>query len=230
MFSYLFSDTADLRPLVAVSACLVGERVRYDGGHKRHAAIAEQLAPLLDLVAVCPEAEAGLGVPRPPVALRERDGALHALGRDNAALDVSPALRAYAQRQVAHWRELPLAGHIFKSRSPSCGAGSTPVFNAQGDVMALDHGLYAAAVKASLPWLAIVEETALVDAQQLSRFVAHCRLVHELLYRDDVNLLRAWQHYRPLTQEAARERLDTFAADNQRHAFVAQLLNALPGS
>ena len=68
------SQTPEAPLRIGISSCLLGERVRYDGGHKRHAHLADVLAPHLEFVPVCPEMGIGLGTPRPPMHLEGRDG------------------------------------------------------------------------------------------------------------------------------------------------------------
>ena len=104
---------------VGVSSCLLGEKVRYDGGHTRSDYIVETLGEHFDLQAFCPEMAAGLGVPRPPVRLLATDAGLHAVGVSDPSLDVSDALKACAEDKKV-WHST-LCGYILKKGSPSCG-------------------------------------------------------------------------------------------------------------
>lgn len=108
-------DGAPRRPIIWVSRCLLGDRVRYDGGHKRNARLVA-LRAIATLVPICPELEAGLGVPRPPIDLvgdRVVDRA--------AARDVTDLLDAAIDGWLARSRP---DGFIGKGRSPSCGHGT----------------------------------------------------------------------------------------------------------
>src|SRR5690606_33117788 len=71
-------DDPSSRPLIGVSSCLLGQRVRYDGGHKREAFVVEDLAARFELLPICPEMAIGMGVPRPPLQLILEDDGIHA--------------------------------------------------------------------------------------------------------------------------------------------------------
>ncbi|HQN41807.1 MAG TPA: DUF523 domain-containing protein, partial [Pseudomonadales bacterium] len=104
---------------IGVSRCLLGEPVRYDGGHKRNGYVVETLQRHFDLVAFCPELEVGLGVPRPPIRLVRHAQSVRALGVEQPELDVTLPLTRYLD-QVRE-RVAPLVGFILKQGSPSCG-------------------------------------------------------------------------------------------------------------
>jgi uncharacterized protein YbbK (DUF523 family) len=104
---------------VGISSCLLGQPVRYDGGDKRSALCLDELAQLFDFVPTCPEAGAGLGVPRPAVRLTGDAAAPRARGVDDPALDVTDQLQAYANARVPELDDL--CGYVFIRNSPSCG-------------------------------------------------------------------------------------------------------------
>ena len=85
---------------IGVSSCLIGERVRYDGDHKRDAFIADTLGAAFELVPVCPEVAVGMGVPRPPIRLVGDTLQPRALGVDDPGLDVTAPLVAYGRRMA----------------------------------------------------------------------------------------------------------------------------------
>jgi uncharacterized protein YbbK (DUF523 family) len=106
----------DIKPLkIGISACLLGERVRYDGGHKRNQMLLDYLALRYALVPICPEVAAGLGVPRPPVQLVARGVEIRAVGVLDEQLDVTRPLIEYGRQVIAGEG---LCGFVFKSRSP----------------------------------------------------------------------------------------------------------------
>lgn len=126
---------------IAVSSCLLGERVRYDGEQK-YSKDVEQLRSMdIDLVSICPEVGIGLGVPRPPVQVVQIDNQFKVLGVDNPEQEITPALIAYAKNVLNQYTEL--CGYIFKSGSPSCGVSDTPVFSSQGIEVARGSGVFA---------------------------------------------------------------------------------------
>ncbi len=157
------------RPRVGVSACLLGEAVRYDGGHKRHTWVTEVLARQVELVPFCPEVAAGLGVPRPPIQLVRRGAGIHAVGVDDDSLDLTWHLIVHA---LAFRSNHPgLCGYVFKARSPSCGLGSTPLYADGADTGQRINGLFAHALVRALPGLPAVEETALDDPARRKAFL-----------------------------------------------------------
>lgn len=153
---------------IGVSACLLGEPVRYDGGHKRNQMLLHYLADRYELLPICPEVAAGLGVPRPPVQLVVRGGEVRALGVEDAQLDVTLPLMEYGQRLAAE--ELRLCGFVFKSRSPSCGLGTTPI-HTEHDCIDHGSGLFARQIVQALPLLPVIDEEALGQAPLRQRFL-----------------------------------------------------------
>jgi uncharacterized protein YbbK (DUF523 family)/uncharacterized protein YbgA (DUF1722 family) len=142
------------RPRVGVSSCLLGEQVRFDGGHKRHRFLADELAGYVDWVRCCPEMEIGLGTPREPIRLTA-DGRL--VNRGGTA-DHTAAMMALP---------LPadLDGYVFKAKSPSCGIGSIPRYGDDGRPAGPSGpGLYAGRVIREFPLLAVEDEGRLADA------------------------------------------------------------------
>lgn len=161
------------RPCVAVSSCLLGQPVRYDGRHKRNACITDRLSAIFDWFPVCPEVGIGMGVPRPPIQLVKQGDTIHALGVDDADMDVTPALRAYA-RQLAD-QLLGISGYIFKSRSPSCGLTDTDLFDHDGIVIGKTAGVFATMIRELMPDLPLIDETSLADPAARDAFVQRVR-------------------------------------------------------
>ena len=164
------------QPRVAVSACLLGQRVRYDGNQKQHAFVCQQLQKWLNLEAICPEVEIGMGVPRPAIQLVEMAGHIKAVGVEQAGLDVTQQLNCFGRKTAQQLSDLD--AYIFKARSPSCGVASTPIKHSDGRCKR-GAGLFAAQIMRQLPLLPVVEESKLETfAQQLNflqRVAAHQR-------------------------------------------------------
>ncbi len=157
------------RPVVAISSCLLGENVRYDGKHKRDSCIAQYFSARVDWKPVCPEVGAGLGVPRPPVQLVGDKDRPSALGVENTNLDVTDALLDYAGEMLQELHGV--SGYIFKSRSPSCGLTDTPLFDADGHDNGFTSGIYARVITTALPDLPVIDERRLLDAQSRDLFM-----------------------------------------------------------
>jgi uncharacterized protein YbgA (DUF1722 family)/uncharacterized protein YbbK (DUF523 family) len=107
------------RVRIGISSCLLGQKVRYDGGHKRDNYVVRSLARHVELLPVCPEVGIGLGVPRAPIHLVRRGKEVRAVGVDDRTIDVTDALTAYAKTMSRSLGDI--SGYIFKQRSPSCG-------------------------------------------------------------------------------------------------------------
>jgi uncharacterized protein YbbK (DUF523 family) len=164
---------------VGVSACLLGERVRHDGGHKRTAALTEVLAHHFTWIAVCPEMEIGLGTPREPVHLVGAPDAPLMVGVTSGR-DLTAAMTAHARCRARELLRLDIAGYVLKSASPSCGLRGVPVrSDGRGDSVP-GRGLFAAALVETCPGLPVVEEGDLVEAAAREAFIAR---VHAFAHR-----------------------------------------------
>jgi uncharacterized protein YbbK (DUF523 family)/uncharacterized protein YbgA (DUF1722 family) len=162
-------ETRTLR--VGISACLLGERVRYDGGHKRDPFLVDVLGAHVEWVPVCPEVELGLGVPRPPLHLA-RDG------RTGTRLlvvktreDLSARMRAHAAWRARTLTCLALDGYVLKSGSPSCGLSRVPVHDHRGDAVARGRGLFAEALAEAMPLVPMEDERRLARPAVREHFI-----------------------------------------------------------
>ncbi len=153
------SHMTDSKPLIGISQCLLGDAVRYDGQSKANQIILQQLAPIFELIPVCPEVEAGLSVPRPPVQLTGSIENPRLTGRDDPSIDVTDIMRRYCETKPAKLAQL--CGFIFKNRSPSCGLNSTPVFINDRCVTETGRGVFAQAMLSNNPVLPVIEDSAL---------------------------------------------------------------------
>lgn len=134
-----------VRLRLGVSSCLVGETVRYDGGHKRDAWVVDRLGPLVDFERICPEAEAGLGVPREKIQLERGERGDVVVRGLQTRTDHTPRLQAWTERRLRALDLESLDGYVFKSRSPSCGVEGVAVFEGEVEV-GRSPGLFAAAL------------------------------------------------------------------------------------
>jgi uncharacterized protein YbgA (DUF1722 family)/uncharacterized protein YbbK (DUF523 family) len=170
------------RPRVGVSACLLGERVRYDAGHKRDLFLTEVLGRHVEWVEVCPEVEAGFGTPREPMHLvlarAEAGGRAAPLRTDHLSLvvtktgvDVTDKLRRYAGRKAKFLVSQRLSGFVLKKDSPSCGMERVKVYSREGMRERVGRGLFAEALMTALPNLPIEEEGRLADARLRENFI-----------------------------------------------------------
>ena len=152
---------AAARPRVGISRCLLGDAVRYDGGHKRQPTLLDVIGPHVEWVPVCPEVEMGMGTPREPVELVSRAGDVRMIGITSRR-DWTDNMRAFAAPRVDALMSLDLAGYVFKSRSPSC--------NVHGQ-----RGMFADAVTQAMPELPVADEEDLRDVSACERFLERVR-------------------------------------------------------
>lgn len=162
---------SDLSPrlTIAVSSCLLGNRVRYDGGDKRNGFICEQLAQDFELIPVCPEADAGLAIPRPPVQLVGDPKRPRALGVENGSLDVTVVLESFANKRVAELAGI--CGFICKARSPSCGFGTTPIHDPAGEISAMASGIFIRTLRQRYPLLPLIDEEGIENLELRQQFL-----------------------------------------------------------
>jgi len=156
---------------IGVSSCLLGENVRWDGGHKHDRFLTSVLGPFVEFVPVCPEVELGLGTPRETLRLERRDGALR-LVTPKTGSDRTEAMRRWADRRARELERLDLCGYVLKKDSPSCGMERVKVYGARGGAPSRDgRGLFAAALMERLPELPVEEEGRLQDPRLRENFI-----------------------------------------------------------
>jgi uncharacterized protein YbgA (DUF1722 family)/uncharacterized protein YbbK (DUF523 family) len=155
---------------LGISACLLGESVRYDGGHKRDRFLTETLAPFVEWVPVCPEVELGLGVPRDTLRL-VGEAAAPRLVVEHTGEDLTARMARFAHRRLEALAALELDGYVLKRASPSCGLFRVRVYRHTGAPSADGRGLFAAALVDRLPMLPVEEEGRLADPGLRESFI-----------------------------------------------------------
>src|SRR5256712_2902566 len=157
---------------VGISACLLGQAVRYDGGHKRDHRIIATLGRLFEWVPVCPEVEMGLGVPREALRLEGRDDPPRLVFRDTR-VDITDRMNAWSRRRLKRIEAMDLCGYVLKSESPSCGMKRVKVFKGGGPGRPARKGagLFARALMDRFPRLPVEEEGRLNQRAARDRFV-----------------------------------------------------------
>lgn len=165
---------------IGVSACLVGERVRFDGGHK-HDDFVEELRTIADLITACPEMELGLGAPRESLRLirRPKDD-LVALVAPRSERDLTREMRSYADRKATEIASWDLDGFIVKKDSPSCGLERVRVYGPNGMPERVGRGLFTQALVAAHPLLPVEEEGRLRDAALRENFLVRVGIHHRV--------------------------------------------------
>lgn len=154
---------------IAISACLAGEPVRYDGSHKYIADLCAYLSSLFTLVPVCPEAAIGMGVPRAPIQLVGEPGSARALGIQAPTADFTDQLADFANDTL---RAHPaLDGFVVKARSPSCGLGTTPVFNKHQQQTGTGSGIFTRTLYNTDPTMPLIDETGIEYPAEMDLFI-----------------------------------------------------------
>ncbi|MDD4914895.1 MAG: DUF523 and DUF1722 domain-containing protein [Methylococcales bacterium] len=160
---------------VGVSSCLLGHQVRYDGGHQYHSYIERTLGRYFLFRPFCPEAEAGMGVPRPPIQLRDSGAGIRCVGVKDHQWDVTEQLQRTAGQQ-AEWLA-GLCGYILKKDSPSCGMERVKVYI--NDIPAkIGHGIFADYLQQTFPALPVEEEGRLGDPGLRENFIRRVFVLH----------------------------------------------------
>lgn len=162
-------DTAPSTARIGISACLLGQEVRFDGGHKRDRFLTDTFGRFVEWVPVCPEVEAGFGTPREAMRLVDVDGRLR-LVTVKTARDVTDRLERYARRRVEELAGERLCGYVLKKDSPSCGLTRVKVYD-RTVPSRTGVGLFAAALRARLPFLPVEDEGRLLDPRIRDNFV-----------------------------------------------------------
>lgn len=164
---------------VGISACLLGQEVRFDGGHKRDSFLADALGNYVEWIPVCPEVEVGMGTPREPLRL-VRDGERTLMVTTRTGIDYTERMNQWAWTRVAALAGADLDGYVLKRNSPSCGLLDVGVFDDLDRSSPEGQGLFAAVLTERMPLLPVEDEGRLTDPRLretfVTRLVAYRRL------------------------------------------------------
>ena len=155
---------------IGISRCLLGDEVRYDGGHKRDEFLVDVLGRYVEWVPVCPEVEAGMGTPREAIRLTG-DSRAPRLMTVRSGRDVTRVMHSFSKRKVLELEGHELSGYVFKKDSPSCGMERVRVFNQHGMPGRDGVGLFARAFMAHFPLIPVEEEGRLCDPALRENFI-----------------------------------------------------------
>lgn len=165
------------KPRIAISACVMGDEVRYNGGHKRHRWVTDELAPFVEFQKFCPEFEIGLGVPRETIRLVDShgDGVVQAVSHsgDNNVTEPMLALADQYAAGAADWDAV-----IFMHKSPSCGMKDVKLYGPKGIPNETTSGLFAGRLRTHLPCLPMEEAGRLNDHQIREHFLTRVYVQH----------------------------------------------------
>jgi uncharacterized protein YbgA (DUF1722 family)/uncharacterized protein YbbK (DUF523 family) len=165
-------DKPAFEPLrIGISACLLGQEVRYDGGHKRDPFLTETLGRYVEWVAVCPEVELGLGTPRETLRL-EKHGNSTQLIMPKSGANHTEGMLGYAERRTEQLEKEDLDGYILKKDSPSCGMEKVRIYDSKGSPSRTGRGLFAEILIKHFPHLPVEEEGRLHDPRLRENFIS----------------------------------------------------------
>lgn len=238
----------DDRILVGVSTCLLGEKVRWDAGHKHDRYLTDILGRYFTFVPACPEAEVGMGIPREPVHLEGELDAPRMIGNKSGE-DWTDRMHRYARRKLKELAPLNLAGYVLKRASPSCGMERVPVRKPAaksggptGMPRKAGVGLFAAELQQRLPLLPVEEEGRLNDPDLRENFIVRVFAYHRVqrlfagrYRRGDVVAFHTRQKYLLLAHSPARyselgrlvARAKDYTAAELRERYVRGYMEAL---
>jgi len=163
--------------LLGISACLLGEPVRYDGGHKLDHFLTDTLSGFVEYVPVCPEFEAGFGVPREAMRL-VGDPESPRLMTIKSGVDLTGRMNMWIRKKLPELEKRDLRGFVFKSGSPSSGMERVKVYDAKGAARKTGAGLFAKAFMARFPLLPVEDEGRLHDIGIRENFIARVFAFH----------------------------------------------------
>jgi uncharacterized protein YbgA (DUF1722 family)/uncharacterized protein YbbK (DUF523 family) len=210
---------------IGISSCLLGEKVRFDTGHKRNAYINNVLSNYFEFTGFCPEVEIGLGIPREPIRLVFEHGRVSCVGTKTKELDVTEDLYLAADAQKT-WHQ-QLCGYILKKGSPSCGMERVRLY--KGDMPdRIGVGLYAKRLMQNFPDLPVEEEGRLEDPVLRENFIQRVyiysrwqKLVAETLSMKNLTEFHAQHKYIYMSHNQTMARaLGSWLADNLKTEII----------
>lgn len=162
---------------IGISSCLMGEEVRFNGGHKLSRLCVNTLSDFFEYKAICPEVGIGLGIPRKAIHLIGDPDAPRAVNTSDESIDVTDQLKEFAEQTIPTLDKI--CGYIFIKGSPSCGLFRVKVYN-KGNPNPVDsgRGIYAQEVTNSMPLLPVEEAGRLTDPVLRENFIARVFAYH----------------------------------------------------
>ncbi|HNZ64785.1 MAG TPA: DUF523 and DUF1722 domain-containing protein [Smithella sp.] len=155
---------------LGISSCLLGNHVRYDGGHKLDRFLTDTLGKYVEYVPVCPEVECGLGIPRPSMRLEGHPDAPRLIVTSTRE-DLTDLMEAWTKKRVAELEKEDLCGFIFKSDSPSSGMERVKIYNEKTMPVKNGVGLFASVFMNHFPLLPVEDEGRLHDPGLRENFI-----------------------------------------------------------
>ncbi len=214
-----------VKPRLVVSACLLGERVRYDGGSAEDEFVLE-LSSMCEVIPVCPEVSIGLGVPRDKIVVYIEEGKPR-LSQPSTSLDLTQRMESFSDNFL---RSLPqVDGFVLKSKSPSCGVSRTKTYiDPYGKLYrGLGKGLFALEVLRRYPHYPVEDEIRLRDERRRLLFLAKVYSLYSLRVNSDKlgPLLEALKFWSPIRYRRITGLLERCDLEGVRKTVLVALEN-----
>ncbi|WP_073605432.1 YbgA family protein [Vibrio aerogenes] len=164
---------------VGISGCVLGKKVRFDGGHKGNRFILDTLSEFFDFHPVCPEVEIGMSVPRPAIRLIGMEGKTALVESKNESVDYTETMYRFAENKISTMQPLKLCGYVVASKSPTCGMQGVKVYQQDG-VRKDGTGLYTEKLIEKMPWLPVEEDGRLNDPVLRENFISRVFCLYDL--------------------------------------------------
>ncbi len=186
------------KPIIGISSCLLGEKVRYDGAHKYDEWVNEKLKCYFDLSAICPEVAMGLTVPREPMKIiRDKSTGEHVLLNHTGTINHTANILETSEKLLAKMPKI--SGYIFMKKSPTCGVERVKIYESNNlSVHHMGRGFWAQAVVTANPNLPVIDSGRLFDDDERDHF-----------------LRRVMMHFRFHCLDGSIEALQDFHARNK---------------
>ncbi len=224
---------------VGISSCLLGEEVRFDGGHKNNPYIVGTLGQYFEFIPFCPEVDIELGIPREPIHLVAESNGTRCVGTKSKDLDVTDRLIESTDNQ-RQWQQ-DIFGYILKKDSPSCGMERVKLYR-NGGVERTGVGIFAERMMHNFPLLPVEEEGRLGDAVLRENFIQRvfvyqrwCRMCSDGLSWAALTDFHArhklilMSHDQNKTRDLGRELSDSSsqAIEEYAQSYVAHMMSIL---
>jgi uncharacterized protein YbgA (DUF1722 family)/uncharacterized protein YbbK (DUF523 family) len=172
------SDGMEKAIKVGISACVLGEKVRFDSGHKASKFVSNELSHYFEFVSTCPEVGVGMPVPRPTIRLVSNEERIALVETKDSTIDHTDAMLKYSTQKVAKLMKQQLCGYIVCAKSPTCGMERVKVYEKNG-ASNVGIGLFTHELMKEMPWLPVEEDGRLNDPVLKENFITRIYTLHD---------------------------------------------------
>jgi uncharacterized protein YbgA (DUF1722 family)/uncharacterized protein YbbK (DUF523 family) len=208
---------------IGISSCLLGQEVRFDGGHKKDSFLVNTVSRFVRYIPVCPEVDIGLGTPREAIHLVQSEERLRLVG-NRSGRDHTRAMAGYSRRKLKELGEQDLSGYIFKKNSPTCGLFRVRVHQEGKPPVRSGRGMFAEAFARKFPMLPVEEEGRLNDPDLRENFFERVFAYRRLRTFFDGRWGRG-----DLVRFHTSEKLLLLAHDRRMHTALGRLVASVKG-